>query len=281
MEPTTLEFARQIGASQLGFWSSVASIAGLFGILLNTWRLSKAKAIVEEDRFKIAETMKPFDLYFNIQKATHLLRQQQINPFLQHEERDSTSDLLKNLGEVAGCLRQYFRDVHKIRNIRGNAYVDAGHMFLVKNDPEAAEEYYERALVEADAHNNKRDLSECLQGLKMCSALLGDQEFFDDLDDLADKLNVPIRPRNGRFFAGIQRVALKIAFKTQLFVRRNTLRKSRAVDASRLIVQIRSHLSQYEITSSEVTQRASTLGSPSVGEKPEASSRSAARQSTT
>jgi tetratricopeptide (TPR) repeat protein len=277
METLILELAEAITHLDLAFWGSMASILGLLGILLNTWRLSKVKKLIEEDRFRLAEMMKPFDLYFNLQKATSILKRQQNRHSTSDEERDRLADLLKNLGEVAGCLRQYFREAHKIRNVRDNAYVDAGHLFLIKNDPEVAEEFYERALIEADAHKNKKDISECLQGLKVCSALLGDQEFFDDIDELADKLGVRIRPRNNRFFAGIERVGRKIAFRSQLFVRKTRIRRGRPPDASRLIVQIRSHLSQYEVVSTEVTAPKRPEAVPSIGEKPEIISRPAAR----
>ena len=114
----------------LAFWSSAASIVGLIGIIFNTWRLSRVKKMIEEDRFKIAETMKPFDLYFNIQKTSHILKQQQNNPYAANEEKEQAGTLLKSLGEVAVYLRQYFREVHRIHKIRDNAYVDAGHLFL-------------------------------------------------------------------------------------------------------------------------------------------------------
>ena len=142
--------------ASLGFWGSVASILGLLGIFLNTWRLSKVKKIVEEDRFRIAETMRPFDLYFNLQKTILILRQQQSNHLIAQEEKEKAGMLLKGRTEVETCLRQYFREAHCIRKIRANAYVDAGHLFLVKNQPEEAKDYYEKALVEAKIHHNKR-----------------------------------------------------------------------------------------------------------------------------
>jgi len=245
----------------LGFWGNVASIAGLLGVLLNTWRLFKVGKIIEEDRFRIAETMKPFDLYFNLQKAVCSLRQQQNDLYTSTEEKEHAGALLKSLGEVAVCLHRYFREIHKIRNIRNNAYVDAGHLFLVKGQPEDAKDYYEKALTEADAQNNRKDISECLQGLKICSALLEENEIFDGIDGLADKFEVIIHPREGGFLTWIRRKGNKIAIRLQMRMRRYRFRNGAQADPGRLIVQIRKHLAQYEIGNNGSSKNQTEAGS--------------------
>jgi tetratricopeptide (TPR) repeat protein len=118
----------------------------------------------------MVDTIQPFDLFYKIQDAMHLLPRQ--TPYYIPSE-DERGKILEGLTASQDCLKFYFREVHGLPIRRDNIYMEVAQTYWDRNNIDKALEYYRKAL--ARTHGRTAERIECLYGLRDCYAIQGNR----------------------------------------------------------------------------------------------------------
>lgn len=180
---------------QLALWSGYASIASLVLVFLNTLKLAKISSLIQRDRDRIADTIKPFDAYTNIRDLMEFLQRNDHRLLLGEAERIQLAQILQGLAATTECLRSYFRNTYDLRTVQNNVYIDAGKLFQRKSDPQIALEFYEKGFHRASTVPDLVDAKTCLQGMYFCYALLKDYGGMAFVEELALQMELSLQPR--------------------------------------------------------------------------------------
>jgi hypothetical protein len=185
----------QMSGPQLALWSGYASIISLGLVFINTLKLAKISRFIRKDRDRIADTIKPFDIYTNIRDITELLERNEHRLLLCEAERTQLTQILQGLGANAECLRSYFRDSYGLRILQDNIYLDAGKIFEQRENLQIALEFYEKGFHRASAIPDLVDAKACLHGMYFCYALRKDYGGMDLVEALAAQMELSLQPR--------------------------------------------------------------------------------------
>src|SRR5436309_862630 len=101
----------QLNGSQLAFWGSLASIASLGLVWLNTRKLAKISRFIDWDRDRIVDTIKPFEIYSCLRDVRDFLERGQQNLTLCETEEIQLRQVLDRLYSSTECLRGYFQEI--------------------------------------------------------------------------------------------------------------------------------------------------------------------------
>ena len=184
----------QLNSSQLPFWGSLASIASLGLMWLNTRRIARISRFIDWDHDRIDDTIKPFDIYSCLYSAMDLLERSQDRFIFCEADRIRLRLVLKQLESSSDCLRGYFKEIYGLKTAKSNIYLDAGKIFELRENTQTALGYYEKAFHQAAENDNFLEEKECLVGMYFCYALLRDSPSMKRVEEIATALKIDLQP---------------------------------------------------------------------------------------